>query len=91
MAGLQEVATVEVEAEAAVSQMARLVVRAVVVVMAPEVVLLAAELWVMVALVTLEAQMEVEVSEAAGLQEVATAAALQGVVLTVVDAAVVVT
>ena len=61
MAGLQEVATVEVEAEAAVSQMARLVVRAVVVVMAPEVVLLAAELWVMVALVTLEAQMEVEV------------------------------
>ena len=90
MAGLQEVATVEVEAEAAVSQMARLVVRAVVVVMAPEVVLLAAELWVMVALVTLEAQMEVEVSEAAGLQEVATAAALQGVVLTVADAAVVV-
>ena len=53
-------------------------------------VLLAAELWVMVALVTLEAQMEVEVSEAAGLQEVATAAALQGVVLTVADAAVVV-
>ena len=33
----------------------------VVVVMAPEVVLLAAELWVMVALVILEAQMEVEV------------------------------